>query len=616
MAPTPTLKDHFRENRLFLDRIIAAAVIMLLLLLAVVGELVYLQVLNHSHYTTLSNGNRIRLAPIAPTRGLIYDRNGVLLAENLPAYRLEITPEQVKDMDGTLKRLGQLVSISDADLQRFRQLLKHKRRFESVPLRFRLSDEELARVAVELHTLPGVDVVAHLNRHYPLGALAAHVVGYVGRINERELNIIDEANYSGTTHIGKTGVEKSYEDVLHGKVGLRQLEVNAQGRTVRVLDTQPAVPGDDLYLSLDADLQQTADKAFGDRRGALVALDPRNGEVLALVSRPSFDPNLFVNGIPAKDYDILQHDPDRPLFNRALRGQYPPGSTIKPLMGLAGLVDGVTTVGRKVFCPGYYQLPGSEHHYRDWKHGGHGLVDLTNAIEQSCDVYFYELANSLGIDRMHAFLSKFGFGAPTGVDLPGELGGLLPSKEWKRRARNEPWYPGETLIAGIGQGFFTATPLQLASAMATLAMHGKRFAPRTVAAEKLPDGSTQPMNLMPLPSVSGVSQQDWNAVIHGMEEVIYGPHGTARRLGVDAPYRFAGKTGTAQVFGIPQEERYDPKKIAERLRDHALFVAIAPLDKPRIVIAVIVENGGSGGAVAGPIARAVMDRYLQRGKVP
>jgi len=616
MAPNQTLKDHFRENRLFLDRIIAAAVIMLLLISAVVAQLWHLQIQNHSHYTTLSNGNRIRLAPAPPTRGLIYDRNGVLLAENLPSYRLEITPEQVKDMDATLATLGKLINISDADLERFRSLIKRKRRFESVPLRFRLSDEELARVAVELHTLPGVDVVAHLNRHYPLGALTAHVVGYVGRINERELNRIDEANYSGTTHIGKTGVEKSYEKALHGKVGVRQLEVNAQGRTVRVLDTEPATPGDDLYLSLDADLQRTAEQAFGDHRGALVAIDPRTGEVLALVSRPSFDPNLFVNGIPAKDYSRLQHDPDRPLFNRALRGQYPPGSTVKPLMGLAGLEYGVTTVDHKVFCPGYYQLPGREHRYRDWKHGGHGVINLTNAIEQSCDVYFYDLANTLGIDRIHAFLSRFGFGDRTGIDLPGEQTGLLPSKAWKQRARKKPWYPGETLIVGIGQGFFTATPLQLASAMATLANNGKRFAPRVVAAERLPDGKLKSLDVAPLPPVPVVRQSDWDAVRHGMEEVIYGLHGTARRLAKGASYRFAGKSGTAQVFGIPQEERYDADKIAERLRDHALFVTIAPLKNPKIAVAVIVENGGSGGAVAGPVARAVMDRYLSRGEAP
>jgi len=610
MARRHTLKDHFRENRLFVDRSVMALLIMVLLVVLLLAQLVNLQILDHSHYTTLSEGNRVKISAIPPTRGLIYDRNGVVLAENQPAFRLEIIREQVDDIEQTLEQLGELITLSENDLKRFHALYRSQRRFEGVPLRFRLNEEEVARLSVDLHRIPGVAIVAHLNRHYPLGASTAHIIGYVGRINEQELQTIDGGNYSGTTHIGKTGIEKSYEEALHGDVGIRRAEVNAQGRSLRVLEHTPPTPGRNLHLTIDIRLQQTAERAFGEERGALVAIDPRNGEVLALVSRPDFDPNLFVNGISQANYDLLQNDPGQPEFNRALRGQYPPGSTIKPLVGLAGLEYGVSNARRKSFCPGFYSLPDHEHKYRDWKKSGHGSVDLEDALVESCDVYFYELANNLGIDRIHDFLAQFGLGERTGIDLPGEARGLLPSREWKRATRNKPWYPGETLIAGIGQGFNTTTPLQLATATAWLAMQGERFKPHMVVSQSggaQPLVETTPERLAPIPKLK---PSNWHTITDAMSQVVHGVRGTARRIGHNAPYRIAGKTGTAQVFGIKQEEEYEVENITKLLRDHALFIAFAPVDEPRIAVALIVENGGSGGAVAAPIARAVMDRYL------
>ncbi|OOZ39929.1 penicillin-binding protein 2 [Solemya pervernicosa gill symbiont] len=609
MVRRNTLKDHLRENRMFVDRVVVALVVMVLLLAVLVGQMVNLQIYDYPHYTTLSEGNRVRITAIPPTRGLIYDRNGVVLAENQPSFRLEITREQIEDIDATLAKLQQLITLSENDIKRFRSLYNNRRRFEGIPLRFRLNEEELSRLSVELHSLPGVAIVAHLNRHYPLGAQTAHIVGYVGRINERELRSIDPSDYSGTSHIGKIGIEKSYEDQLHGGVGVRQVEVNAQGRTLRTLSSSPPVPGKDIHLSIDTRLQRTAEVAFGDEQGALVAIDPRNGEVLAMVSRPDFDPNLFVNGISTADYRLLSDDAAQPLFNRAIRGQYPPGSTIKPLVGLAGLEYGIANPRQKTFCPGYYQLPDHEHKYRDWKKRGHGAVDLEDSIVQSCDVYFYDLANTLGIDRLHEFLGHFGLGSRTGIDLPGEARGLLPSRQWKRATRNQPWYPGETLIVGIGQGFNTATPLQLSTATAWLAMGGKRLKPHLVTRLDSDDGQ----EIMPHTKLKPIpikKHDNWDLIVESMSNVVHGVRGTARRIGTDAQYQIAGKTGTAQVFGIKQEEEYEEEKIAKKLRDHALFVSYAPVEDPQIAIAVIVENGGSGGAVAAPIARAVMDRYL------
>lgn len=610
-----TLKDSIRELALFRNRTIVAVFLTVLLLLVLLGRLFYLQVYNHTRYTTLSHNNRVNILPIAPTRGLIYDRNGIVLAENIPTFRLEIVPERVDDMERTLEEIGKLIEIRDVDLQRFRDSLKRTRRFKEIPLRFRLNDIEVARIAVNRHRLPGVEINSRLSRHYPLGELTAHVVGYVGRINERELKKLDTSNYSATSHIGKVGIERSYEDMLHGRVGFQQVETNARGRILRELERTPPMPGRSLHLNVDIRLQRVAEKAFAGERGALVAVDPRDGAVLAMVSTPSYDPNLFVNGIDSKTYAGLRDSNDRPLFNRALRGSYPPGSTVKPVIGLAGLESGTVRPHDKVFCPGYYTLEGDDHRYRDWKRWGHGPVTVHRSIVESCDVFYYDLAFKLGIDRMSSYLAKFGIGEKTGIDLVGESSGLLPTREWKRANRNQPWYPGETLITGIGQGFMLTTPLQLASFTGTLGMNGQRFRPRLVGAIEDPaSGEIAARPPEPLPPVPIKSRNNWLDIQEAMKDVVHGPRGTARSIAEGVDYTIAGKTGTAQVFGIAQGEEYVAEEIAKRLRDHALFVSFAPLEQPQIAIGVIVENGGGGGAVAAPVAGKVMEAYFRNSK--
>lgn len=611
MVARVAIKDELQETGLTRRRAVISAVLILLLMVMLIWRLYFLQVASHEHFSTLSLNNRVRLMAVPPPRGLIYDRNGVVLADNLPAYRLEVTPEEVDDIEATLAALSGIIALDEADVERFRQSLRRKLPFEGVPLRFNLSDEEVARFAVNRHRFPGVDITARLSRHYPLGATTAHVLGYVGRIDENDLREVDEANYAGTSHIGKLGVEGYYEERLHGTVGHQQVEVNASGRLLRVLQEEPPAPGQDLVLTLDAGLQAMAEGLFGPERGALVAIEPATGDVLALVSTPAYDPNAFVNGIGQEDYALLQGSLDRPLFNRALSGQYPPGSTIKPLVGLAGLEFGAVSPQHRVFCPGFYRLPNDDRRYRDWKRTGHGWTDLNMAVVRSCDVYFYELAYDLGIDRLHAFMGLFGFGERTGLDSTGERPGLLPSRVWKRRARGEPWYPGETLITGIGQGAFSATPLQLASAAATVATRGARMRPRLLKAEGRPDHpQLRELEPEPLPPVELHHPEHWEMVRQAMHDVVHTLRGTAQAIGRDIAYTMAGKTGTAQVFGLGQDEEYDEENVAKRLRDHALFIAYAPVEDPRIAVAVVVENGGSGSSAAAPIARRVMDHYL------
>ncbi|MCK5382932.1 MAG: penicillin-binding protein 2 [Gammaproteobacteria bacterium] len=605
------LKDHLFESRLITNRAILLLIIGGLLLSVLLVRLLYLQVVSHEHFTTLSEDNRVKLQPLPPNRGLIYDRNGILLAENLPSYRLEITPEEVDDMGATLSALENIIEIRDIDRSRFEKLLARKPRFEAIPLRFHMGDEEVARFSVNRHRFPGVDITAGLARHYPQGPLAVHALGYVGRIDEKALKVLDSSNYRGTSHVGKNGIEKTYEELLHGKVGLQQVETTAQGRIIRVLSRTPPVSGSNLYLTLDSHVQQVAEEAFGDFSGSAIAIDPNNGDILAFVSLPTYDPNPFVNGIDYDDYAALRNNDKEPLFNRALRGQYPPGSTVKPFMGLAGLETGVSNENSRTYCPGFYMLAGKDRKYRDWKRSGHGTVDLNIAITQSCDVYFYDLAQSMGIDRIHDYLQHFGFGRASGIDIQGELPGLLPSKEWKRSRRNQPWFPGETIITGIGQGFFLVTPIQLATATAALANGGHMLQPQIVHAEQ----EAETDDLLPhqpqrLETITINDQQHWDHVIAAMVDVVHSARGTARGIGKDSPYTIAGKTGTAQVFGLKQEEKYDAETIAEKLRDHALFIAFAPVDEPKIAVAIIVENGGGGGSVAAPIARAIMDAYL------
>jgi len=613
MASHSTLKDHFRETRLFTNRAVIALLLATALMLLLLVRLFDLQVLQHNTYSVLSDKNRVHIRAVPPTRGLIYDRNGALLAQNLPSYQLEITRERVADLDATIAELRQLIDISDENIARFKNRLKRTHRHKPVPLRTRLSDVEVARFAVNRHRFPGVDTVAHLYRHYPFNGRGVHALGYVGRISEQELQRIDNTNYEGTDFIGKTGIEKFYEDLLHGEVGVEQLETNAQGRTLRVLDRTPPIPGLNLYLNLDIELQRIAETAFGDNNGALAAIDPVDGSVLALVSMPTFNPNLFVGGIDSKTYRVLQDSPDQPMFNRVLRGRYPPGSTIKPFVGLAGLEYGLIDPNVSTYCQGWYMLDGDERKYRDWKKTGHGHMDLNQAIVESCDVYFYDLALTLGIDRIARFLEPFGFNDLTGIDTSGELTGLVPSRQWKRQVKRTPWYPGETLITGIGQGFFLATPLHLAEATATLSRYGNQLRPRLVAATEDPD-SREIIGLPAVPNIAVpvLNRANWDYIIRAMTQVVHSPKGTARRIGQGAKYKIAGKTGTAQVFGIKQDEEYVEEDIAKKLRDHALFVGFAPVENSRIAVAVVVENGGSGGAVAAPIARKVMDYYLNQ----
>ena len=562
-----------------------------------------------------------------PIRGLILDRKGRVLAENLPAYQLELIPEQVNDIDDTLQRLAAIDLIEAEDIERFKDLSRSGPRFKPVTLKFRLTEEEIANFAIQRPRFPGVDFQPRLVRHYPDGSLIAHAVGYVGALSTDDLERLDPAAYAGTSHTGKTGVENRFESDLHGDAGFRHMITNARGRQVPsdtsdLLDSLPGdqspVPGANVYLSLDLDLQRIAAEAFVGRRGALVALDPWTGEILAMISAPSFDPNLFAVGMTTAQYRALADDPDRPLFNRAMRGAYPPGSTIKPMLALAALETGATNLTRKSLCRGYFTLPGDDHRYRDWKPEGHGPVDLHDAVTQSCDVYFYEISGEIGIDAMHDYLTRFGLGAPTGIDAGSEHPGIVPSREWKRanfRNRDDQrWYHGETVIASIGQGYMLATPLQLAAAAGTLATRGQRYRPHLVAAVE--DALTGERRLVAperLPDAEISNDFYWDNVLEAMHDVMQGPRGTARAVGMGAPYEMAGKSGTAQVVSIAQDEEYDEAELEERQRDHALFISFAPFDNPRIAVALIVENGESGSGVAAPIARAIMDAYLGYG---
>ena len=619
------IKDHRSERRLFIGRAILASVVSIALLSIVIGRLIQLQVFDHELFAEKSQGNRVRIEAAPPIRGLIFDRKGRVIAENLPAYQLELIPEQVDDLEDTLTRLAAINLISPDDIPRFTALSQSGQQFKPVTLKFRMTDEEIANFAIQRPRFPGVDFQPRLVRHFPHGELFSHAVGYVGALDTGDMQRLDSARYAGTSHTGKTGVERSFEDVLHGDAGFRHLITNARGRQVpantsELLDSLPVDetpnPGSNIFLTLDLDLQQIAFDAMEGRRGAVVALDPTTGGILALVSTPSFDPNLFAVGMSTTQYGDLRDDPDRPLFNRAVRGTYPPGSTIKPMLALAALETGATNLTRKRVCIGYFQLPGDEHRYRDWK--VHGTVDIHDAIAQSCDVYFYEFSRDLGIDNMHEYLTRFGLGSQTGIDVIGERPGLVPSREWKRTSfrdrDNQRWYHGETVIASIGQGFMLATPLQLASATATLAMRGSRYRPHLVAAVEDPlSGERDIIDPEWLGDVAIGNEFYWDTVLGAMHDVMQGPKGTARAIGTGAPYQMAGKSGTAQVVSIAQDEEYDEEELEERQRDHALFISFAPFDDPRIVVAVIVENGSSGSGVAAPIAKAVMDEYLGYG---
>jgi penicillin-binding protein 2 len=618
------IKDHHSERRVFIARVILTGVVGILLLGLVILRLVQLQVIEYEHFAERSLGNRIRIEAVPPIRGLVFDRQGRVLAENLPAYQLELIPEQVPDIDETLQRLVGLRLIEAGDIPRIKDLSKTGPRFKPVALNPRLDDEQIARFAIQRPRFPGVDFRPRLVRHYPEGQYIAHAVGYVGALSTADLERLDASRYAGTTQTGKTGIENSYESRLHGDSGFRHIVTNARGRQVPaesrdLQDTLPAdehpTPGDNLYLSIDLELQALATEKLAGRRGAVVAIDPWSGEILTLVSAPAFDPNLFAVGMSQSQFSALQNDMERPLFNRAVRGTYPPGSTIKPMLAIAALETGATNLQRRTVCYGFFMLPNTTHRYRDWKPEGHGEVDIYDALSQSCDVYFYEISNEIGIDRIHDYLTQFGLGSATGIDVVGERSGLVPSTEWKRSAfRNradQRWFQGETVIASIGQGYMLATPLQLATATAALATRGIRYRPHIVAAWEDPlTGERTLASPVRLDDIELDDDTNWDAVIGAMNAVMQGSRGTARAVGSGAPYRMAGKSGTAQVFSVGQDEEYDEDEIEERLKDHALFIAFAPMDNPQIAVAVIVENGSSGSGVAAPIAKAIMDRYL------
>lgn len=621
MAPRLAIKDDVRERRVFAARAATAFLVVVALVSALVVRLVQLQVWEHETYQTRSEQNRIQVQPLAPPRGLIYDRNGDLLASNRPISTLTVVRERVRDLPALFAELETLVDVSDEEVTRYFERLERRRRpFEPVALKLNLSEEEVARLAVNRHRLPGVEIATELVRHYPLDGLMAHAVGSVRRVTEEDLRRVDGVRYSATRFIGRHGVERFYEQSLHGEVGYQKVETDAHGRIRQVLDINPPVAGQNITVHLDSRLQIAAAAALGERRGAVVALDPRSGGVLAMVSQPGYDPNLFVTGISDEQYRGLVSSRDTPLFNRAINGQYAPGSTFKPIVGLAALSLGVVDWQEEIVDHGWFRLPGQERIYRDWSwtpdnSGGQGRVDLNRAIYRSSNVFFYDMATRMDIDDLASFASQFGLGRRLAVDVPETSPGLLPDRAWKRGARGLPWYPGDSVNIGIGQGDLLVTPLQLATVAATIANRGRTVRPRMLLASDRPLGEFDPPQ--PLPPVRGPSPDDWERMVDSMEDVVhrgnqgYRQNGTAwYYIGQDIPYRMAGKSGTAQVVEIRQGEEYDEEELDEYQRKHAWFIAFAPADDPVIALAVLVENGGGGSAVAAPVAREVIDAYL------
>ena len=600
------VKDHTEEKALFQRRLWVIAGLVVLLLSSLVGRLIFLQVIEHNRYTTLSNENQFALLPIAPPRGLIYDRHGILLAENMPIFNLTITPNKVKNISHTITDLQKIISITQSDIEQFNKQLRQNGRFNPVVLKAKLSNEDMARFYVNQYRFPGVHVDADLVRYYPMGDSFVSALGYVGRINEQELKTLDAQNYMGTNYIGKLGIEKFYEKELHGQVGYQQVETDANGQIVRVLQRKSPVSGNDLHLSIDSHLQVAAVNALIGERGAVVAIDPKDGRVLALVSTPGYDPNPFVFGISGEDYLQLRSSPDRPLYNRALRGQYPLASTIKPFSALAGLYYGVVTPQWTISDPGYYTLPNGAHTYRDWRKHGHGRVNLSRAITVSCDTYFYQVAVLLGIDRLGNMLRMFGYGDKTGIDVDEELSGLVPTPQWKLKTKKEKWYLGDTVVAGIGQGYLLTTPLQMAHAVAGIAMRGQNYKPSIVDYEMLPNNTKRYAPKIPLLPVQ-LSKENWDLVIDAMHNVVASGEGTARgRFGI-TPYTVAAKTGTGQVYSTNGQEIDKNKPVAEHLKDNSSFIAFAPIDNPQIALAVVIENGEHG---APNVARQVLDAFF------
>lgn len=613
------IRDYTAEAKLFTRRAIVAFISILALVGVLLGNLYYIQIEQYQDYKTRSNDNRIKIVPIAPNRGLIYDRNGKLLASNRPVFNLEITPEKVVDIDQTIAGLRKIIPISDEQVETFKKERLQTRRFRSVPLLTQLSEQDVAKISVRQYQFPGVEVTAVLKRYYPYGSALTHVLGYVSRINDRDIRRLTEedkiSNYQATHDIGKIGIERFYENTLHGTSGYQEVEVNSRGRVIRTLKYVPPIPGKDLVLNLDIDLQQYAFKLMDKRRGSIIILDPKDNGVLAMISSPSYDPNAFVHGISSKAYNKLLNNPDRPLVNRATLGIYPPASTVKPLIAVAALTEGVITPETTRNDPGIWYIPNARSHkgYRDWSRWGHGVVDVKKALEESVDTFFYQVAFDLGIDRLSKWMNKFGYGELTGIDLHEESSANMPTREWKRARHRTQWYQGDTIPVGIGQGYWTATPMQIAKALSVLVSHGKVRAPHLLRAtidKTAPSAKPVLSPIKTYPSITGVKESYWNLAEEGMHLVATGSRGTARRSFYGAQYEAAVKSGTAQVYGLKEGEKYNADEIAERLRDHALLMGFAPLDDPKVIVSMVLENAGGGSGVGGPIARQIFDHVI------
>lgn len=609
-----SIKDNHAEAALFRRRAYAAMAGVIVLTCMLLANLYVLQVIHHDDYQTRSNDNRIKVLPVAPPRGLIYDRNGVLLAENRPVFSLEIVPEQMDDLPAKIDELVKLLGLEEEDKARFLKETKRHRRFQPIPLADKLSEEQVATFSVNQYRFPGASIEAYLTRFYPYGDTLTHALGYVARINTTDLKKLDEqgklANYAASRDIGKLGVEKYYEDLLHGQSGYQEVEVNNRGRVIRTLKYQPPVAGKDLTLTIDVRLQQKVQELLRDQRAGLVLLDPRSGAVMAMVSSPSYDPNMFVRGIRSKEYADLLNDPSRPLINRVSQGGYAPASTVKPLLAVMGLNEGAITPYSRFFGGPFFQLPGSSHKFRDWKKWGHGWLDVYRAIEVSADTFFYDLAYRTGIDTMNKYMTAFGFGQFSGLDLYEETKGVMPSREWKRSRRHQVWFMGDTISVGIGQGYWTATPIQLARAHSILTQHGHNVIPHMLKSVKEGDGHQEPFREPTNKALEVKEDNYWKVAMEGMFRVINGHEGTGRKAFANTPYKAAGKSGTAQVISIKQDQKYDAKRVKAEHRDNALFVAFAPYEAPKAVVALIMENAGGGSTNAAPVARAVLDAYL------
>ncbi len=601
---------RFRGKSIFQRRLIIATVVIVLLKISLIAHLFVLQTQQRLLYATMADENRLRVSAVAPTRGLIYDRNGEPLARNQTVYRLEVRSAAVVDRDKLRTMLPKLIVLNDKQISLLERELSRHSSLKSVVVKDRLSNEEVAKFAVNRHHFIGAAVIGEPNRYYPHGEVFSHAIGYLSKLTSQDFRTVDARKYRHSGHIGRTGIERRYEDVLYGEIGLDTIEVNAEGRTLRTVRRRSPIAGSDVMLTLDKNLQELAYQAMGDMVGAVVALDPRNGEVLALVSKPAFDPNQLFQGISAQAYQAMLNQPDRPFFNRAISGQYPPGSTIKPVVALAGLHYGVTSAHYQMYAGPNFALPGSKRRFRDWRKQGHGWVDLQDSIAQSCDVFFYDLSHRIGIDRLQETFRQFGLGNATDIDLPNEQRGLVPSREWKRRTHRLPWYPEETIISGIGQGYLLATPLQLAVMTATIATRGIQSQPQMVRAVRTAGQVEWRLKELIVKNRLHFSSAHWKSIVDGMIDAVHRPNGTAYSIGHDAPYMMAGKTGTVQLYQLSQDEEYDKQAIDKSLRDHALFVVFAPVQDPTIVVAVVGENAGSGSRSAAPVARSVLDAYF------